>query len=263
VAAATSPIVPDRANPLPLWAQVLADLRRRLTAGEFDDAFPPERELIEEYGVSRHTVRDAIRRLHQAGVINRERGRGTFLRQATIEQPTGALYSLFQSIESQGFTQHSLVLALDVVNDTEAATHLGLAPTAKLVHLSRVRHADGVPIAVDELWLPHTIARPLLGVDFTHTALYAELEARCGLRPGGGWERVHPVVPAAHERALLRLPARQAAFLVERYTEAKGAALEWRRTIIRGDQYSFLTTWSSTGEVNGATVVSPTQRRIG
>src|SRR2546430_2153684 len=50
----------DRGSPLPLWAQLRADLRRRLDAGAFDDEFPGELALVEEYGVSRHTVRSAL-----------------------------------------------------------------------------------------------------------------------------------------------------------------------------------------------------------
>ncbi|MST33457.1 GntR family transcriptional regulator, partial [Acidimicrobiaceae bacterium USS-CC1] len=46
----------DRASPLPLWAQLLAELRARLGAGEFDERFPAELELAADYGVSRNTA---------------------------------------------------------------------------------------------------------------------------------------------------------------------------------------------------------------
>ena len=59
----------DRSYPLPLWAQIDADLRRRLRAGAFQDRFPGELELAAEYGVSRQTVRDALRRLRGEGVL--------------------------------------------------------------------------------------------------------------------------------------------------------------------------------------------------
>ena len=49
--------------PSRLWATVLADLRRRLLNGEFTDRFPTDRELTAHYGVSRHTAREAVRRL--------------------------------------------------------------------------------------------------------------------------------------------------------------------------------------------------------
>ena len=60
------PLVPlDRADPMPLWAQLEAELRRRIDAGEFSDGrFPTDLELTEGYEVSRHTVREAIRRLN-------------------------------------------------------------------------------------------------------------------------------------------------------------------------------------------------------
>ncbi|MGH9116237.1 MAG: GntR family transcriptional regulator [Acidimicrobiales bacterium] len=53
----------DRSGPTPLWAQVLADLRLRLARGEFESRFPGDVELTDQYGVSRHTVREAVRLL--------------------------------------------------------------------------------------------------------------------------------------------------------------------------------------------------------
>ena len=70
----------DRASPMPLWAQVLSDLSDRLGAGEFDERFPTDQELVEAYGVSRQTVREAVRRLADDGLLARERGRGTRVR---------------------------------------------------------------------------------------------------------------------------------------------------------------------------------------
>lgn len=238
---------PDRTSPLPLWAQVVADLERRLSAGAFADGLPPERDLIAEYGISRHTMREALRRVQDRGLISRERGRGTFARPATIEQRTGSLYSLFRSVEDQGFEQRSRVIELDQRTAPEIATRLGLAADIAFVYLHRLRFADATPIATDELWLRADVASPLLEVDFTHTAVYAELEQRCGVQPGAGWERLHPVMPSAGERTLLGLPARQPAFLVERFTSVNGQPFEWRRTVIRGDRYAFRSSWGDGG----------------
>jgi GntR family transcriptional regulator len=47
----------------PLWAAVLDDLRTRLARGEFAERFPTDRELTAHYGISRHTAREAVRRL--------------------------------------------------------------------------------------------------------------------------------------------------------------------------------------------------------
>lgn len=59
----------SRGSDTPLWAQLLRDLRARLAAGEFTDSFPGEFALVGEYGVSRHTVREALRRLRAEGTV--------------------------------------------------------------------------------------------------------------------------------------------------------------------------------------------------
>ncbi len=239
---------PNRDSPMPLWAQVLEDMHSRVAGGEFTNGFPAERELIEQYDISRHTMREVMRRLHADGLINRERGRGTFLRPRTIEQRTGSLYSLFRSIEDQGFEQRSKVIDLDERTDAVVAGHLGVDPATQFMYLHRLRNADDTPIATDELWIPAEHGAPLLSTDFEHTAVYEELERQCGIRPGAGWERVHPTIPTAGERALLGTSAKEPAFLIERYTSYRGLPLEWRRTVVRGDLYAFMTTWGDSGE---------------
>jgi GntR family transcriptional regulator len=228
-----------------LWAQVRHDLRRRLAAGEFDDGFPSDRELVDEYGVSRHTVREALRELQKDGVLTRQRGRGTFVSPPALEQQVGPLYSLFKSIEEQGFRQDSDVLTLDRVTDARIAARLGLDEASPLFHLRRLRRADDVAFAVDDVWMSAGLAAPMFDADFAHTALYAELEQRTGLRPTSGWERIHPGIPDAPCRALLGIEADQAVFIVERYTEHDAGPLEWRETVIRGDAYTFLTDWTN------------------
>lgn len=234
----------DRESPTPLWAQLEALLRQRLEAREFDDRFPTEAQLTREYEVSRHTVREAIRHLNRSGVLDRQRGRGTVVNRAEFEQPLGALYSLFSSIEDQGVEQRSDVLALDVVKDPVAADHLALPETAELIHVERLRWAGDEPLAVDRAWLPATIARPLLDADFSRTALYDQLEALCGIRPNRGRERCTPTVPAAEVNELLQADPDEAAFRVERQSWLNDHPLEWRITILRGSRCSFMTEWS-------------------
>jgi GntR family transcriptional regulator len=239
----------DRASPVPLWAQLLQDLRRRVDAGEFAERFPTDRELMEHYRLSRHTVRDAVRRLQESGVVQRDRGRGTFVRTAPLEQALGTLYSLFKTIEAHGHAQRSRVLALEVRCDAEAATALGLDAAEELVYLERVRFADDVPIAVDCSWLPATIARPLLDADFGRTALYAELAARCGVSVATGWERIRPQLPTPEQRRLLAIPARQPVFGIERLAGDGERTVEWRHAVLRGDLFAYVARWSRDGEL--------------
>jgi GntR family transcriptional regulator len=229
---------------MPLWAQLETALKQRLDAREFDDRFPTDNELVNEYGVSRHTVREAIRHLNTSGILRRERGRGTVINRSEFEQPLGALYSLFQTVESSGASQRSHVLELREDANPTVAHHLGLDGDTPLLYLERIRCADDEPLALDRSWLPLDLARPLLSSDFEHTALYDELSARVGVAPDAGWERIAPVLPAPEERKLLLMRRGEAAFFLERLGTADGTPIEWRTTLIRGGRYRFVSNFT-------------------
>lgn len=232
---------------MPLWAQVEKDLRARVEAGEFPDSFPTDLELTKAYDVSRHTVREAIRHLNRTGMLKRERGRGTVVNKAEFEQSLGALYSLFESVESQGVAQDSELLRCEIVTDAEAASHLGVDPDTDLVVVERLRLAGGSPLAIDRAWLNAAAAKPLLKVDWSHTALYDELAKMKAPVPNQGWERLTPIVPKPADRSRLDLRKGDAAFFLERLGSCDGVPVEWRTTIIRGDRYRFVTDWAAGG----------------
>ena len=242
----TFPTALDRQSPLPLWAQLRDDLRRRVDMGEFADSFPSEMALVDTYGVSRNTVRDALRRLRSEGMVVAGRGRRPRLGdQVEIEQPLGALYSLYDSVEAAGLEATSVIRSLSVLRDPEVAERLELASDTALVHLERLRLADDEPLAIDRVWFPAEIAEPLLGVDFTRVGFYDELASRTGIRLTGGRERFRAVTPSRSERSLLELPPGVAAFAIERLGLVRERPIEWRHTIVRGDRFSIVAEFSA------------------
>lgn len=235
----------DRLGGVPLWRQVLGDLRRRLSSGEFKERFPSDREIVEYYKISRHTAREAVTRLNAEGLLVRGPGRGgTTLRPVEFKQPLGAIYSLFRAVEALGVEQSSIVRNLDIRIDAHAAERLGLGEEAPVVFLERLRLAGGTPLAIDKSWIPADLGRPLLVVDMQRTALYRELSHRCGIDIDGGEEEIQPVLPDEVEAELLQVSLGTPVFAVERTARAGGRIVEVRRTIIRGDRYSFVVAWS-------------------
>jgi GntR family transcriptional regulator len=236
----------QRGGGRPLWKQLQEELVRRLRAGEFDDVFPGELALVEDYQVSRHTVRQALSQLRADGLIVAERGRQPRVATAPeIRQPMGALYSLFSSVEASGLPQHSVVRALDIRADGVIAGRLDLEASIPLVYLERVRFAGDEPLALDRVWLPAAVAESLLDADFSHTSLYAELAARTGLRLDHGREDIRAVNPTPAERALLHCPAGAAVFSINRLAHAQGRPLEWRHTVVRGDRFALAAEFSA------------------
>lgn len=109
---------------------------------------PSEPELCEEFGVSRATIREAVRSLVEAGYLTRVQGSGTFVsfrpqRRHTLERNL----SYSQLIEQAGFRPGRQVLGLERGPlDEEAANALGAGAGEEAVHIERVRSADDRPV---------------------------------------------------------------------------------------------------------------------
>ncbi|NYH84090.1 GntR family transcriptional regulator [Actinopolymorpha cephalotaxi] len=191
-------------------------------------------------------MREALRKLRSEGLVTAERGRSPMpVQPAEIEQPLGTLYSLFASVEAAGHTQHSVVMALDIRADGVVTTRLGLEESTPLLYLARLRLADSEPLAIDRVWLPASIAAPLLEADFANTALYHELDTRCGTRLSRGHERLRAVIPTPAEQELLDMPEGTAAFAIDRLAYSVDRAVEWRQTLVRGDRFGVTSGFSA------------------
>ena len=238
----------DRSSPMPLWAQLQQDLTRRLGSGEFDHGFPGELELVDAYAVSRYTVREALRRLRESRLIDSAKGRGSWVRRGgDSNPPLGSLYSLFREVDAKGIVQRSVVVAQQVVRSADAAREVHVPAGTDFFYLERVRLADEQPMAHDQVWIPASIASPLLDVDFTTSGLYDELAARCGVSLAGGRERISAVLPNEVDRKLLEVPDDVACFEIRRLSTVENTPLEYRLTVVRADRYSVLADWSPQG----------------
>lgn len=249
----------DRTSPLPLWAQLAGELRRRLLEGELVGRLPPEARLAADYEVSRQTVREAIRRLREAGLLTAERGRGTYVRrvEAAAAPPAAGPRSLLAALEAAP-GRRVTVLRLDRTAEPRVAARLGLPTTAELVHLERLWTVDGLPAVHDRVWLPGAAAAPLLDVDFVSITLHTALDRWCGLRVDAGSERVGLAVPSGEPRRLLGLEKRQTVLAVERRGCTGDRLVEWGETLVRDDRCGLVVEWSPAGR--GCAVDPPALR---
>lgn len=236
----------DRSSPLPLWAQLAADLRRRLAADEFAERLPTESELVEHYDVSRHTVREALRHLRAEGVITARQGQGTFVVRSELDDRFGGLHSLARAIRAQGLEEWSRVLVAELAPaGADVAEALGVRPEEEVVRLVRLRLAGPEPVSLDRSWLPAHLAKALLEADLTKGGVYEVLHRHCGVGVTGASTRIRPAEPSAEDRSALELPDGEAVLLVERTSFAGDRVVEWRQSLLRGDRYELIASWGA------------------
>ena len=238
----------DANDPTPLWAQLADELRRRLAAGEFDEQFPTEAALVAAVGVSRATVREAIRRLRAEGLLDARRGSGTFVVRRQLDAPIFGTSGLAQTITAAGLVENSKVLRVGEGAAGEAAARaLGTDSVEPVLWVERLRFADGEPLALDRsaLRLSSAQRRAMAEADLGHGSIYGLLETHCGLRITAGREWLRAVTCGQVERSLLQPGRGEGVLEVERVSYAAERAVEWRRSLVRGRGYVLAASWGT------------------
>ncbi|WP_152190305.1 GntR family transcriptional regulator [Georgenia satyanarayanai] len=189
-------------------------LRDRVRSGMPGDLLPSEAELAEQFGVSRMTARQAVQNLARDGLVDRRRGSGTYIAIPPIRRHGSALTSFSSDMRRRGLTATSRLLRAELVDgspdDLEA---LRLAPGSRVVSISRLRLADGVPMSIETAVLPLECA-PVLSRDLENGSLQDAL-GELGREPAIARARITARTATAAEARLLGVPTRSA-LLVER-----------------------------------------------
>jgi GntR family transcriptional regulator len=227
-------------GPVPLHHQVYLDLRGALDAGEWKpgEQLPPERELAERYGVSLITVRRALTDLAREHRLERTRGKGTFVTRPPIQLDLDAPTSFTEEIRRLGHDpQTRIVTARTMAAEPSVAEALGIADGAQVVHLERLRMADGDPLLLEQVYLPESRFPGLLAGDLEHGSLYGWLQDRYGTSVVRAREALEPVAISAREAQLLGVEPGRPALLIEGLAfDETGRAVELARTFVRGDR---------------------------
>src|ERR1700745_2800482 len=171
----------DLNNRLPLYAQV-----ENVTIGRIPDVslppgtrLPSEDSLVQEYAVSRTTVRAAIQSLIQRGLVEIQRGKGTFVTLPRITQELTQLTGFFENREAVGRKATAKVLHHQVVASNElVARQLALPQGTPVVRIQRVRLADGNPLSFDETYLPKELGKKITAHNLETNPIFSLLEGK-------------------------------------------------------------------------------------
>jgi GntR family transcriptional regulator len=152
------PVPVDPNSPVPAYVQLEQDLRRQIQSGKqpYGSRLPPEQALARLYGVSRVTLRQALHRLADAGLISRRHGIGTIITPLPqVSLDLRPMESVTQQLRHAGYNTAVKLLEQTVREPPrEAAQALNLTAGQKTVVISRLLRAQGSPVSLITSWLP-------------------------------------------------------------------------------------------------------------
>ena len=230
----------------PRYLQVAQSLSEAIERGEYppETALPAERELASKLGVSRVTIRQAIARLSQSGLVQTRHGSGTFVTgraAGRIQHPLSRLTGFTEDMRLRGLTAGGRVLGFEMGHPTpQEAMTLGLSPGQQVYRVRRLRTASGEALAVEASTLSAERIGSLSESDVQDVSLYALLRER-GAEPVRAMRQLRAVNADAKLAALLEVSVGAALLSTERVAwDAAGAAVELAQAYYRGDRYDFV-----------------------
>lgn len=233
-------VEPERGIPLYLQLKRLIKTQiqeGRLTAG---DRVPSERELSDQYGMSRMTARQALIELVREGLLYREQGRGTFVAVRKVSQGLLTVTSFTEDMHNRGVVPTSILLSLHTgIPSMPERERLGLPLGQMMVRIRRLRLGDGRPMAIEEASLPQNVVEGIEGYDLTRGSLYAYLKSR-NIELNGAHQTLEAILADEEQAELLAVPPGAPLLLLERLSYDQDARpAEFVRAVYRGDRYQF------------------------
>lgn len=227
----------------PLYGQLFDVLRERIQDDLLPgDQLPSERQLSEQYDISRTTVRLALERLEERGLIVRRQGKGAFVAdEDRSSTDLGLCYSFTEEMERLGKIPSAKILSFEEVGATKSvAKALGLSLGAPVYDIHRLRLADDVPMLVGHSYLPAELFPGLTRERVAGEALYDIIERDYGQTIASAVEEVRASSASADEAKELGIDERVPVLGITRITHSdEGRIIENTRSVARADKFKY------------------------
>ncbi|WP_461208585.1 GntR family transcriptional regulator [Desulfocurvus sp. DL9XJH121] len=207
------------------------------------DKLPGEVELAEQFGVHRMTVRQAINKLVNDHLVVRKRSQGTFLlstERPVLTRSLGSISTYHDDIVKAGLKPcYKTLEAVIVPADDRVASLLCLAPGTDVVYLQRLMLASGVPLVLEQSYLPSALFPDLLTRPL-ETMLYRILSRDYGMSLKSSRTEIGAIIPSVQERKRLKIDQDCPCLWAEGVVfKEDGQPVEFSRALFRGDKYRF------------------------
>lgn len=235
----------DYFTAIPLYLQIAGGLLGQIEAGELapGDRLPPERELSEQLGVNRMTLRQAFRVLETQGLLERRRGDGTYIASPKIEREINQLVAFSQGMKQRGyFPGAKVVLFEQQLAGASLAKPLQLAISAPVYYVHRLRLINNQPAMLEKFVLPVHRFPGLESRDLENRSLYEIMETDYKVTVSRAQQSLEAVSATEYEAEWLGLTP-DAPLMLERRLgfDQAGQPVEYAKDLYRGDRFRFVT----------------------
>lgn len=232
----------DKTSHIPIYVQIEELIKQQIADGKYKqgEMIPSEREFAEMYQVSRMTVRQAITNLVGNGQLYREKGKGTFVTTEKMEQSLNSLTSFTEDMLARGLVPTSEVLSFEIiVPPAEIAKELQIAADETVYFITRIRHADNIPMALERTYIPTALFPNLQAHQLTQS-LYQIIEQHYGTRLNYADQHIEASIVSNEDRKHLQLAENAVVLVMQRKTFLiDQRPVEFVRSTYRADRYKF------------------------
>ena len=229
-------------SPQPLYAQIKDVLKQRILDGVYEphEKLGSENELMTAFGVSRITVRQALRDLQGEGLVFTSQGKGTFVSKPKATQDLYSLQGFEEAMAAKGYETSSKLVSSEIRRPSKGVrAALQLEAGDDVIELRRVRYLNREPLSVDVSYFPTDVGERLLGRNLERD-IFPMLENELGLPLGAADLKIGAALPDESTRRLLRLEDGEPVLRVERLTyDNTGRPIDFEYLFIRADAYQY------------------------
>lgn len=229
-------------SPLPLYVQIRDSLRRQILDGSYQvhERLPSENEMMNTFGVSRITIRQALRDLHNEGLVFSAQGKGTFVSKPKAVQNVQRLEGFGEAMAAQGYEASARVLSIQQLKAPKAVVAaLDLQPGDEAIEVKRVRYLNRSPVCIENSYFPMDVGRQMFSLDLSGD-IFPMLENLFGIPLGGADISLDAILADDEAQQYLNLKTGEAILRVERLTHNRdGRPIDFEYLCYRGDSFKY------------------------
>lgn len=226
----------------PLYRQLINIICEDIAQGKLKsgDKLPSEKELSDQYKISRITVRNAVSQLADEGILLKMQGKGTFVARQKIERNIKEFVGFTEMSELQGKQTTTKVISMGAAPASAGEqAFFSLENGANVLQIKRVRYLDETPTIVETTCFPLKFS--FLLEENLEGSLYAILRRKYHIYPTSAEKSFEVCFVTSEEARLLQVPQGTAAMLsYDHVFDDTEAPLHITRQVIRGDNYKYI-----------------------